>query len=245
MRVPRSAAPRIETARRLTRAQWRAVEAVLARLPGSHDAQQTAWIARVLHATGLRLAELVDADCDALDWIELDDASTASSEHAPVAGGWVLHVVGKGLRLRDVPVPAALVEGLADLLLARGWPADPQANPGRPLLVAPPRRGQDALRLSPHGLYRRLKRVFRVAADALQADCRARDAAHLRQASTHWLRHTFGSEAVAAGVPLDIVRESLGHASLSTTSLYVHPTLARRMRELARMTGPGAMRPER
>ena len=127
---------------------------------------------------------------------------------------------------------------------ARGWPADPQANAGRPLLVAPSGRGQDAVRLAPRGLYRRLKRVFVAAANALQGEGRARDAAHLARASTHWLRHTFGSEAVAAGVPLDVVRENLGHASLATTSIYLHPTVARRMRELARMAGPNALRPD-
>ena len=244
VRVPRHAAPRIETGRRLTRGQWGAVEAVLARLPRTHDEKQTAWIARVLHATGLRLAELVDADCDALDWMAWDDAAPRPTD-ALEPGGWVLRVTGKGLRERAVPVPAALVDNLLDLLRARDWVADPQANPGRPLLVAPPRRGHAVQRLSPRGVYRRLKAVFSVAANALQADGRARDAAHLRQASTHWLRHTFGSEAVAAGVPLDVVRENLGHASLATTSVYLHATLSRRMRELARMTEPGAMRPER
>jgi len=246
VRVPRSAAPRIETARRLTRTQWGAVEAVLEQLPARPDGQQTAWIVRVLHSTGLRLAELVDANCDDLEWVAWDDAHRHHDEAVP--GGWVLRVIGKGLRLRDVPVPASLVQALSDLLLARGWPAEPEANPGRPLLVAPPhpgpaRSGTDAPRLSPHGVYRRLKRVFVAAAAALQADGRARDAAHVRRASTHWLRHTFGSVAVAAGVPLDVIRENLGHATLATTSVYVHATLDRRMRELARMQDPGARKP--
>ncbi|WP_354677116.1 site-specific integrase, partial [Cupriavidus plantarum] len=57
-------------------------------------------------------------------------------------------------------------------------------------------------------------------------------AARLAQASAHWLRHTFGSHAIARGVALDVVQHQLGHASLATTSVYVHAEDARRAREL-------------
>jgi site-specific recombinase XerD len=57
----------------------------------------------------------------------------------------------------------------------------------------------------------------------------------LRQTSAHWLRHTSASHAVVVGVPLDVVRALLGHASLSTTSQYLHVEphrVAREMRKL-------------
>jgi site-specific recombinase XerD len=47
-------------------------------------------------------------------------------------------------------------------------------------------------------------------------------AERLANASTHWLRHTHGSHAVAGGVPLAIVRDNLGHSNIATTSIYVH-----------------------
>jgi integrase len=120
--------------------------------------------------------------------------------------------------------------------------------PGRPLLVASAAGGATEgtrqagvpRRMSPRSVYRRLKRVFAAAADELDRHGRAREATNLRRASTHWLRHTFGSRAVAAGVPLDVVRESMGHASLATTSVYLHSSAGRRVRELARMAAMAA-----
>ena len=57
-------------------------------------------------------------------------------------------------------------------------------------------------------------------------------AARLRQASTHWLRHTHGSHALAAGTPIEVVQANLGHASLATTTLYVTAEKKRRHRAM-------------
>ncbi|AHJ69349.1 Integrase/recombinase (XerC/CodV family) [Granulibacter bethesdensis] len=40
--------------------------------------------------------------------------------------------------------------------------------------------------------------------------------------SAHWLRHAHASHALDHGAPLHVLQGSLGHASLSTTSRYVH-----------------------
>jgi len=40
--------------------------------------------------------------------------------------------------------------------------------------------------------------------------------------SPHWLRHACASHALDAGAPISLVKEQLGHASLETTSGYVH-----------------------
>ena len=45
------------------------------------------------------------------------------------------------------------------------------------------------------------------------------DLAHV---SPHFLRHAFASRCLDAGAPLHVVRQDLGHASLNTTSRYVH-----------------------
>ncbi|WP_208458623.1 site-specific integrase [Burkholderia seminalis] len=47
------------------------------------------------------------------------------------------------------------------------------------------------------------------------------DAAQLQKTSAHALRHTFGTNATARGVPIDVVQQILGHVSLATTSIYV------------------------
>lgn len=40
--------------------------------------------------------------------------------------------------------------------------------------------------------------------------------------SPHMLRHTFASNAINRGMRLDVLREILGHTSISTTQIYMH-----------------------
>ncbi len=47
-------------------------------------------------------------------------------------------------------------------------------------------------------------------------------AAVLASASAHWLRHTAGSHMTDRQVDLRFVRDNFGHASISTTSDYLH-----------------------
>jgi integrase len=58
---------------------------------------------------------------------------------------------------------------------------------------------------------------------------------HLAKASTHWLRHTFGTRAIAREVPLDVIQAQMGHASIqTTTSIYGRAPLQRRVKELTK-----------
>lgn len=40
--------------------------------------------------------------------------------------------------------------------------------------------------------------------------------------SPHWMRHSGASHALDAGCPVHVVKQDLGHANLSTTTVYVH-----------------------
>lgn len=51
---------------------------------------------------------------------------------------------------------------------------------------------------------------------------RAAARAGLGEVSPHWLRHACASHALDAGAPVHVVQATLGHASLTTTSRYVH-----------------------
>jgi hypothetical protein len=55
----------------------------------------------------------------------------------------------------------------------------------------------------------------------VQADNPA-TAEKLRWASPHWMRHSHASHALARGAELTSVRDNLRHASISTTSMYLH-----------------------
>ena len=62
-----------------------------------------------------------------------------------------------------------------------------------------------------------------------------RDADRMRMESKHWLRHTHGTNAVADGIPADVVQNNLGHASIATTGIYVHTEKKRRHAEMQRL----------
>ena len=230
-------APRIQAGRAFTRKQWLHIGEQVRALPDTGANRRLALVLSLLYVTGLRRDELVRARLDDLQWQAFDDGT----------GGWMLHVVGKGMKLREVPVPDAIMDLVRDDLRRRGLHDDP-AHPsnrgaaligwiddavGRvPGLEAP----FDARRPIAAGtLYELLKGFFAQCADALGRTSAA-DADRLRQASTHWLRHTHGSHAIAAGVPIDVVQNNLGHASIATTGIYVTSEKKRRHTEVSRFT---------
>ena len=69
-------------------------------------------------------------------------------------------------------------------------------------------------------LYDQIKAFLAATADEVAAGSPS-DADRLRMGPVHWLRHTHGSHAIAAGVPVEMVKEKLGHGSIATTGIYV------------------------
>jgi integrase len=55
----------------------------------------------------------------------------------------------------------------------------------------------------------------------------------LRRATPHWTRHTHATHLLEGGAELTTVRDNLRHASLATTSMYLHTDDARRARQVA------------
>ena len=76
-------------------------------------------------------------------------------------------------------------------------------------------------------------RFFAQAAAELE-DGNAALAEKLRRASPHWTRHTHATHALAAGASLTTVRDNLRHASVSTTSAYLHTDEIARAREMSK-----------
>jgi site-specific recombinase XerD len=66
-----------------------------------------------------------------------------------------------------------------------------------------------------------MRRFFHLAAEQLNGFSPG-TADKLRQASPHWMRHTHATHALAHGAELVTVRDNLRHASISTTSVYLH-----------------------
>lgn len=173
------------------------------------------------YATGLRLHEMTQA--------RVGDLKRVSG---PEGDQWWLEVIGKGKRHREVPIPPGLLDAINDNLMARKLGRIGYAAAQAPLIGKC--RGSALAPMSTSGLYQLFKRFFLEAAQALQAiDPVA--AERLADASTHWLRHTHGSHAVASGIPLAIVRDNLGHSNIATTSIYVHTDRDERYRAMAKM----------
>jgi site-specific recombinase XerD len=143
---------------------------------------------------------------------------------------WWLEVLGKGDKERLVPATAEMMTEPGTYRRTRGLSALPSPGEATPLVLP---IGQSQKPLTRAALHRIVKDVFSGADQALRA--RGEDHAHradrLEQASAHWLRHSAGSHMADQQLDLRLVRDNLGHASLTTTSQYLHVDDDRRHRE--------------
>ncbi|MGF6871145.1 tyrosine-type recombinase/integrase [Paraburkholderia sp. MM5477-R1] len=143
---------------------------------------------------------------------------------------WWLEGMGKGGKERLVPATAEMMMELGTYRRARGLPALPSPREDTPLVLP---IGQSLRPLTRAALHRIVKDVFSGAAGSLRprGDDHALRADRLEQASAHWLRHSAGSHMADQQLDLRLVRDNLGHASLTTTSQYLHVDDDRRHRE--------------
>jgi integrase/recombinase XerC len=149
----------------------------------------------LLYSSGLRLAELVR-----LDWryFPADGRGAGSTSWLDLDARRVT-VLGKGGKVRMVPVGAPAVAALREWLRARDGQVGAET---RPLLVSA--RGT---RLSARSVQLRLARL----AQALRLGV------HVHP---HVLRHSMASHILQSSGDLRAVQELLGHASIATTQIY-------------------------
>lgn len=145
-------------------------------------------------------------------------------------------------------VPDAVVDELSAYMVARELDADPESpkNRGAYLIgkaTEPPAWSVSAQAgvsrkdgISDAVMYRQFKAFFRGCANAM-TPIDALGAERLAAGSSHWLRHTHGTHAVAAGLPLDVLQQNMGHASLDTTTGYITSAAQRRLKASRRVFG--------
>jgi len=153
---------------------------------------------------------------------------------------WALTVIGKRQKERTVPVSGAAIAALRAHWQDGGRHFDAPGACG-PLIVPIVINGTDAS-IAKHGddpaetgqaasasyapdalAHLARSAIQRIASELLREGVLSHDAhAKLVQTSAHAFRHTFGTRAVAREMPIDVVQRILGHASLQTTSIYVH-----------------------
>ncbi|QNB16591.1 tyrosine-type recombinase/integrase [Paraburkholderia tropica] len=228
----RRAQPRIT--RYLERGLWDEVKAYVDALPRASARERerhgrARWLLTLLYLGGLRISEVGINTMG--DFFARRDASGEER--------WWLDVLGKGERRRLVPATAELMTELARYREQRGLSALPAPHEATPLVLP---IGQSTKPLTRAALHTIVKGIFAGAAQRLR-DAAAQEAdparaaggtaraALLESASAHWLRHSAGSHMADGDVDLRMVRDNLGHASISTTSLYLHSDDDRRHRE--------------
>lgn len=209
----------LDKTRSFSEGEWKLVRTVAEGLEWSYGwepsaAQRLRFLIDFSYSTGLRAGELVHAT---LGSIEVD-----------AHGDTWLHVVGKGSKAGKVVLPG-LARGVLDRHLAqRGLPVTPAKwNPATPLLGS--LDGEAGI--TSKRLWAIVKRFFAATADIL-ADTNPALAEKLRRATPHWMRHTHATHALQRGAELTTVRDNLRHASLSTTSMYLHSDDLRRAKQI-------------
>ncbi|SCU91329.1 Phage integrase [Cupriavidus necator] len=209
----------METTHAFPEGEWLLVRAIANGLEWSYGwqtlaAQRLRFLLDFGYATGLRISELANA---ALRNIEVD----AAGDH------W-LHLIGKGGKPARVTLTPLARVALDRYLQERGLPVSrTRWDPSTTLIGS--LDGTDA-GITPLRLWEVMRRFFTLAADIIGDDHPAL-AEKLRRATPHWMRHTHATHALAKGVELSAVRDNLRHASISTTSIYLHTDDVKRARQ--------------
>lgn len=240
--------------RSFTKFQWKYILNFLEAMPHDCKYDRLRFCLIFSYGTGLRLSELVSA--------KIEDLKPVFDIDGSDYGKWQLAVVGKGNQLRHVPMPSKVLNELQRYLDKRGLVDRFTCSPdtyliGRlvPLKESPPPEYNEVVEvkspkfseITPNALYQTFKGFFGAVADSLEkqgddikdsysnpelAASYLHMATQLNKASTHWLRHTCGSHAVAAGVSLQTVQTNFGHSSIDTTTIYVTPEDGKRVDEM-------------
>jgi len=117
-----------------------------------------------------------------------------------------LRVLGKRNKERIVPVLRCTADVLADYMVKRR--ALPEIVDSQVLIL-----GTSGKKVSESFVYRLINCYFSVVSGKVKK-------------SPHVLRHTFATHLINNGADLNSVKELLGHASLASTQVYTHSSLA-------------------
>ena len=212
----------MDTGRGFSEGEWAVIRAVADGLEWSYGwqvpaAQRLRFVLDFAYATGLRVSELVGAK---LGQIEID----AHGDH------W-LKLVGKGNKSGKVALPPLVRSALDHSLVQRGLPITPVHWKPSTSLIADLGDPDSKSGITSARVWRLMKRFFITVASVIEKDSPA-TAEKLLKASPHWMRHTHATHALARGAELTTVRDNLRHASVSTTSLYLHTDEVKRARQM-------------
>lgn len=151
-------------------------------------------VIQLLVTTGIRNEELCK--------LCVEDVYTA------VNGSSYMKIVGKGNKLRDVPLHPSVKESIHYYRQARGVPSIANAAKGSPFL--PTSKGKA---LSPSYLVQWLDKQFETIRDVLPCD--------FKRLTPHYFRHAFAIISHENGANIYDIMRSLGHENIETTMIYL------------------------
>lgn len=209
----------VRDVRRLTEDQWSYVLSTAQQLANeSPHYERNLFVIACLKTLFLRVSELSERK----EWTPMMRHFWQDED-----GNWWLKIYGKGRKVRDVTVPTQFLDYLKRYRKFRGEPPLPSSSDQSPLVEKI--RGQGGL-TSRH-LFRLVQEIFDNAYEKMKVEKGEESAKKLKEASTHWLRHTGASMEVERGRALKDVSEDLGHASMATTdTIYVQSENKKRAR---------------
>jgi site-specific recombinase XerD len=220
----------LDAKRAFSDGEWAIVRTIADGLEWSYGwdapaAQRLRFVLDFAYSTGLRASELVGATLGSIERDAHDDQ-------------W-LHVVGKGSKAGKVALPPMARAALDHYLMQRGLPITPARWSRNTPLVGSLEEDSQA-GITAGRLWGVMRRFFATAAQVIEDDSPA-TAEKLRRATPHWMRHTHATHALSRGAQLTTVRDNLRHASISTTSIYLHSDEVTRARQLASaFSAPGS-----
>jgi site-specific recombinase XerD len=201
-------------AKAFTNPQWELLQIYLRHQPNDESGFRLRFIVTFAYWTGLRVHELADAGIGRLYTRPLSNGSGTQQG---------LIVKGKGSKVRIVPMPSIVWESMIEYFVSRDLTNDL-------LTLAPATRLIERLDLkdgTPQGLsasmiYHLLRRAFQAIAVRLETQGLHVDARAFKNATPHWLRHTFGTHRLHDGLHLNQIQRVLGHSSIATTGQYTN-----------------------
>lgn len=195
----------VKEIRRLTEAQWQYVfNVVLEQANEDRLYERSLFVISALKTLFLRISELSERN----NWSPVMSHFWQDSD-----GNWWLKVFGKGRKLRDITVPESFIEFLKRYRNYRGL--SPLPSPGENHPIVEKIRGQGGM--TSRQLTRIVQDVFDKAYEKMRHIEGDDNARKLKEASTHWLRHTGASMEIERGRALKDLSEDLGHSSMATT----------------------------
>jgi integrase/recombinase XerD len=221
----RARRPKARVTRYLDPELWQEVKAHIELMPKETDRERahyfrSRWLFTLLYLGGLRISEVSENTMGGFFCRRDKDGEER----------WWLEVLGKGDKERLVPATAEMMVELARYRREQGLAPYPSPNEETPLVLPVGSSRESLTRAALHSI---VKRIFEGASQRLRqrGDPYSVRADQLERASAHWLRHTAGSHMADQQIDLRLVRDNLGHESLTTTSQYLHVDEDRRHKE--------------